>query len=382
MSTSTLSMSVTALREARTDFGRQARRRKLELLAQCAACGLDDARLLRDYHDVLLFLAAYPDDREVRRRVESELLRLTAAARHHSSRRRSARTLAGSGIASTVVEAAFSVHILAWLARRFPRDVEIAWVDESAGDALDELLALCVPHVERDGLIDDQLSTRQWISMAKGGSTQSDAAWLAQLVHELSCSGELLDHLFNALDLHVRWTLNDEAFTRTLLRFPKRRPFYHTGPLERAASLKDLVCRPLPVGRALPEREGERMIDIACASLCLCGRETDPITYANPREVTVLTLDRGIDIAIYGMSPDRRQPIESFFGFLAAKNGVPVAYGGGWVFFDCAEIGINVFEAFRGGESRYLFGQILRAYHRHLGVRRFTVDPFQFGAGN
>ncbi|NJM51440.1 MAG: hypothetical protein HC843_11690, partial [Sphingomonadales bacterium] len=61
---------------------------------------------------------------------------------------------------------------------------------------------------------------------------------------------------------------------------------------------------------------------------------------------------------------------------------IPVAYGGGWVFGDRCEIGINVFDDFRGGESALLFGQILRVYRHHYRVRRFLVDPFQFGAGN
>ena len=42
------------------------------------------------------------------------------------------------------------------------------------------------------------------------------------------------------------------------------------------------------------------------------------------------------------------------------KNGVPVGYGGGWPFLAACRIGINVFPAFRGGESGWLFAQVLR----------------------
>ena len=62
------------------------------------------------------------------------------------------------------------------------------------------------------------------------------------------------------------------------------------------------------------------------ALLPLLG-ETDPITYANPREVTLVRLERGIDIALFGSVPERRLPIESFFGFVIAKNRVPIGYG-------------------------------------------------------
>jgi hypothetical protein len=132
----------------------------------------------------------------------------------------------------------------------------------------------------------------------------------------------------------------------------------------------------------LPQREARALIDTARVTLASLQRETDPVTHANPREVTRFELERGVDVVLYGMMPERRLPLESFFGYLAARNGVPVAYGGGWIFFDRCEIGINIFEQFRGGESAFIFGQILRVYHRHFNTRRFTVDPFQFGADN
>jgi hypothetical protein len=124
------------------------------------------------------------------------------------------------------------------------------------------------------------------------------------------------------------------------------------------------------------------MIDIGRIFLATRRRETDPLTYANPAEVTLVRLERGIDVALYGMQPTRRLPVESFFGYVAARNRVPMAYGGGWVFLDRAEIGINVLDPFRGGESAYLFAQVLRVYHQHYGARQFRVDPYQFGQRN
>jgi hypothetical protein len=46
------------------------------------------------------------------------------------------------------------------------------------------------------------------------------------------------------------------------------------------------------------------------------------------------------------------------------------------------EFGFNVFEAFRQGESAWILGQALRAYHRVFGMRTVVVDPYQLGAGN
>ena len=37
-------------------------------------------------------------------------------------------------------------------------------------------------------------------------------------------------------------------------------------------------------------------------------------------------LGRGLDVALFGLLPDRRLPLESFFGYIAARNRVPLAY--------------------------------------------------------
>ena len=65
----------------RTRFGRRARDRKLGSLRDAARRPLDDARLIRAYHETLLFLVAYPDDARVRRLAEAELGRVAKAGR-------------------------------------------------------------------------------------------------------------------------------------------------------------------------------------------------------------------------------------------------------------------------------------------------------------
>jgi hypothetical protein len=89
-----------------------------------------------------------------------------------------------------------------------------------------------------------------------------------------------------------------------------------------------------------------------------------------------------VDVALFGMEPEHRLPIESYFGFVAARNRVPVAYGGGWVFCGRCEIGVNLFEEFRGGESAAIFAAVLRTYRQRYRVRQFLVDPYQFGRDN
>lgn len=117
-------------------------------------------------------------------------------------------------------------------------------------------------------------------------------------------------------------------------------------------------------------------------ALAMFLRETDPVTYANEEEVALFDMGRGVDIALYPMIPQRRLPLESYIGYIAFKNRIPVAYGGGWIFLYRSKIGINVFPAFRGGESAFLFCQVLRLYHHHFNVKKFIVEPYQVGKNN
>ncbi|MBC7862602.1 MAG: hypothetical protein IAF38_06470 [Bacteroidia bacterium] len=73
---------------------------------------------------------------------------------------------------------------------------------------------------------------------------------------------------------------------------------------------------------------------------------------------------------------------DSYIGYMMFKNGLPIAYGGAWIFFNRALIGINIFDAYRGGESSFLFAQLLRVYHQRFKVDSFSVEPYQYGKDN
>ena len=59
-----------------------------------------------------------------------------------------------------------------------------------------------------------------------------------------------------------------------------------------------------------------------------------------------------------------------------------MAYGGGWLFGNRSLLGINIFESFRGGESAFVFCQLLRSYKQSFGANYFEVEPYQFGKNN
>lgn len=372
-----------ALRALRREFGPDAERAKrthiadgLRRLRASAAAAAD----LRGFHDELMFQIAYAESAAVARAARAALPRVVRALR--GLPRQEQEALADSGIAGTALTTSFSLDLLKWLTHRCAGRVTMAWEDGSAGAALDEMLHRLVANAEADGLLSERCTTQEWLQLAKGRAVRSEIDWLRERFEALACAAALRDRLFESLDLHVRWSLPAHGPSRTFTRFPSRPRFFHRAGLQRDVPIAELLANPLPPPEKLARAAVGRLIDTARETLAVRLRETDPVTYADPREVTLFQLERGVDVLLLGMKPGRRLPIESFFGYVAAKNRVPIAYGGGWVFFERCEIGVNLFEEFRGGESTYLFSQLLRVYHQHYRARLFTVDPFQFGADN
>lgn len=342
------------------------------------------ATLLR-YHELLLFLAAFPGSADEKRLAEALL---EALARGVGSRGPGdaalRRAIAGTGIAGSTVEVTPSLDLLRWMLYRWPDDLEIAWRDESPGKGFGEIVDALAAPCEFDGLVDPRLSMRQWLELARG--TMSEAAWIAgrfrRLFDDSGLPPRLRDVLFDRMELDVRWTLRADNASRTLCRFPPRPLFVHAQGTPAPPTVDAVVDAPLPGANRPRPREAARLIDVARCALAARGRETDPVTFASPREVLLFRLERGVDVMLLGLQPSHRLPLEAYFGYVAAKNCVPVAYGGGWCFLDQCTIGINIFDTFRGGESMHMLAQIMRVYRHLCGARVLSVDPYQFGQDN
>jgi hypothetical protein len=212
------------------------------------------------------------------------------------------------------------------------------------------------------------------------GSKQSRVEWLVREVGRLRCSEEIRDHIFLSLAVYVLIRPGDTSLSRTFARGLPGRRFFHRRELERRVDLPSTLARSLPASRRLSRNERLRLIDTGRAVLAMLGRETEPISLCDAAGVDYLELERGVAIALYSPPPDRR-PLDPQVGLFLFKNGMPVAYGGGWPFLDLCRIGIHIFEPYRGGESAHLFAQVLRVYHQRFGARRFVAET-QFGAGD
>jgi hypothetical protein len=190
----------------------------------------------------------------------------------------------------------------------------------------------------------------------------------------------LKEIVYQQLKIFVCWKLDHPAFSRTFVSIPVKKIFCTTN-LSRSFTGEALLREPVKAVQ-LRAADKVKLTDIMKASLAFYYRETDPFTFADPAATSLFEMGNGLTIVLAGMNKNKRLSLESYIGYMAFKNGVPVAYGGGWIWGQRCKIGLNIFPPFRKGESAWIFCQVLRLYHQFYKVNQFIVRPYQFGKAN
>ena len=367
---------VDALAAVVARYAPEDQKRKCELLESLAHCAIRHPGTLLRLHEMLCFLQAYPDDARVLELVDGALEGFPSRVARLGS---AVRRLHDSGIAGATLDYPFGYPMARWLAARFPRDTDIAWSRFHDADRLDETLSLLATAAEGDAFSEGGMGWRHWLRVAKGGRRMSDLAVVLELFARTGLPEETRDWLFESVALPILWRPRGPGASRTLARLPCRRTFFHHGGLDRSAGdLVDALRRPPPLVRT-PRDRAEAMIEAARVAMATRQRELHAFSHPNPDDVLVVDAGRGLTLVFIGIEPDFRLPLESYYGFLVLKNGVPVSYGGGWELFGTLDFAVNIFASFRQGESAYIATQLLRAYRRIFDMRTVVVDRYQLG---
>jgi hypothetical protein len=375
---------VTALAAAVPRFSPSDRVEKIRLLDRLAHTSIRAPGVLRQLHETLCFLQAYPDDADVLRRADEGLVGFPARVDRLGP---AARRLDDSGIAGTFLEYPFGLPMARWLARASPSSADIMWANLAAETEIEETMSLLVLPIEGEALSDEGgLGWRRWLRLAKGNRAASDLALLVELFDQAPLPPDVRERLFDALGLSIGWR-PDGPRSRTLARLPWPHPFFH-GTARAALVRPDRrrfrseIMRPLASLQPAPAPLAHALIDAARAAMATRLRELFAFSHANADDVLVADPGRGLRIALIGIVPRERLPLHGYYAYLVLKNGVPVSYGAGWQIFGVLEAAVNVFESFRRGESAFIVYQVLRAYHQALGMRRIVIDPYQIGLDN
>lgn len=372
--------AVRALRAALSRFGRGAQAGRRAAFERASGAAFADVAALVEWHDLMLFVLAHPASARECAQARTELARAADAARAiaRGGRARERRSLAGTGLAWTEVRARFGLAFARWLVRRHPGRARLDAIDDDPVP-LAEALAPGLPAAQADVAGGGHLDGSGIADAFAGGGDR--LAWLVRAFDAMRAPDAAREQLFESVGAWTTIALGDGALSRTFLRGPSGRTAL-VARLMREFDLRSVLDAPLPEAAPRPMRERAAAVDASRGAIAVLGRETDAMATTDARRTEVHALGRGLAIALHAPFPGRAGAFDAHVGFVLYRNGVPVAYGGGWPFAGGCRIGVNVFPAFRGGESAWMFAQVLRAYRQRFSVRRFVVEPYQYGAGN
>ena len=355
------------------------------LVARIARRKFADAESLIRFHEVLHFLRAHPQSRAVLDQVEAALdgfagrveqLRLTGADMIAFD------YIEYSGIAGTAVTGTFSYGIARWLAGRFSSRVAIDWSRHKRKERLGGTLPRLVPLLEEDSLVEANIPYLAWIDAARG--RERDINWLLRGFERSQLSEREKAELYDSLELHLRWDVDEIRASRTKNIRPVRRIFYHTGPLIRRSEVsieKEINSPPLKL-KKLSVRRGEAMVDMLREATTVRYRELYGITNGDHAQVVEARVGRGVEIFLWGLAPERRLPLRAYHAGFTLKNGVPINYIEAITLCERSELGFNTFYTFRDGETAWVYAQVLRLLNQVLGATCFSIDPYQIGFNN
>lgn len=361
-------------------FNEDSAKLKEQALLKCSGVKINGANTIKQYHDALLFLLAYPENKNLKSLAESEMKRLAERITKLPASQHEKLDL--SGLAFTNTHGGFSISLIKWLLKEFPDQACIHSFDEE-GIHPKEILKHALGEMEFEIASDEKLKSEAWVAKASGTKNKNkQLQWVINQFDKIEASDLIKDQLMESLKLYVTIEPKEEHFSRSFGKVNQKQNYFHDKGLLKKFDERELINRKLPQPKKLSQQQKHEIINSSRVALCLLNRETDPVTYCNEDGLLYYELEHGLSIALFSMLPERRLPLESYIGFMMFKNGYPMAYGGGWLFGKRSLLGINIFEAFRGGESAFVFAQLLRSYKNAFGADYFEVEPYQFGKDN
>lgn len=366
-----------ALHTLRGQYTPAACRALLSALATLAVRPMRSARALARFHDDLLFLAAFPNHREIADAAATALAGFARRVRAARLRHR----LEGTGIAGTMTRAVLSATMVRDLAHRYPASLDLDRAVLGAGDTLAPLLRLTLLHAEEDGFEAPNLSTRTWMARAGAEHAPTLLEWLLRQRPAARAPAASWDAAFDEAEPPVAWRLPSPA-SASQLRLPFAPTAFRAGHGFRRPPTPRMLTRPLATITHLDPDRAMEAIHVARVALAVRGREVHAITEANAEEVYLADLGLGVALVLIGAARHARMSLEANYGYLLLANQIPIGYGGVTPLSHQANTGINIFPAFRGSEAAAIFAETLRAFHTLFQVRRFVVNPYQFGRAN
>jgi len=373
------------LDDARRSFGAGSQKATEYLLTLLAQNEIREAESIVRFHELLLFICAYPQSARARQMAESLLKSIPKrieALRDAEIDLDSLEHPEISGISGLSVTDTFGFFIVRWLLERHPSQVGIYWDWFEDENRLAQTWPRFMPLLEEDSAVEANIPFQTWLRTARPRA-EKELQWLVRRFKSLDNTEKEKAELYDSQQLYVRWKPAYGA-TRTGMRLPVRQIFYHRRPLiqRRDIVLRDELEKPSPPLQLLSPKQGEAILDLAREASTTRYRELYGFTHGDAKRVFKTNIGRGVDIFVSGLPAEWRLPLRAYHAALIFKNGVPVGYFEGLSLFERMESGFNLYYTFRDGETAWLYARLLNIFHRLLGVTAFSLDPYQIGHEN
>ncbi len=332
-------------------------------------------------HQALLFSIAYPAQEKVLQLAENMMQKLVQTATQIAED--NPDELFNSGITGTLVCAQFGLLLNQWLLRQNLSLLELSAIEGENTDLAGKL-TYTLDTVEQELMPDSAGYFKNWQKTYLGEIKGKDQLLAYYINACMQMTGSLIykERTFANFELFTQFRLDPRLSGLSLGRQKKGSVFFHTQGIQKKMDLVTAFAQGKPKSIRLNATEKEFLGNLARGTMASLLRETDTFTYTQTHETELFDMGSGITIALYYMIPEQKFALQSYIGYLLYKNGVPMAYGGCWLFACQAAFGVNVLPPYRGGESANVVCQILRLYHHRFKLTQFTVDPYQIGKGN
>ena len=387
MSDHTLHRLLTRLEAVKSRFGPGAAANTMRVLGQLATSRFRDAESLLRFHEALLFLRAFPQAPAVVSAVErllNSFHQRVEELRRHNPDMSAFDDFETAGVAGTNMQDTLTFEVVRWLARRIPRNIEIAWDDywedyrneRAAGSTLPRFL----PLLEEDADVEANIPWTTWVESA----TARPLLWLIRSFEELHGTERQRAELYDSLRLPVRWKLENLPLSRTRNWKRPRAFFFHREPLISRAqvSLKEEFAKPAPRLKKLSRRDGEAVMHTIREVMAVRYRELYGTTLGDPGSVVRADVGRGVIMYFWNLPPIRRLPLRAYFAGFTLKNGVPINYVEAIGICEWIEVGFNTFYTYRQGETAWIYAQALRCLRQLTATTTISVYPYQLGQNN
>src|SRR6266487_3836935 len=241
---------ISQLFSIRNHYGEKFSSQKLNLLNELSRDPVKGKKALQSYHDTLLFLIAYPDNKFIYQLASQSLQHLDFYIQSNESIKTS---LFNSGITGTRLCAAFSFEIVKWLRKEHPKNIKLSSFEADDGH-IRYILSAVMPKVESEILQDANATWQLWLKRSlKKGEDILDR--LIAVFDEADMRPETRDELWNAIGINVEINFP----SHTSLPDSLINPYYHRSLIKKNFSKQQLGIKPIPVD--LNEREAEQIIE-------------------------------------------------------------------------------------------------------------------------